>query len=193
MIHGARVTLRPFRLDDLPYLRRWFDDGEVMRCWGERQPLLPAESFAADLAPGGRFTHIEQTGYFWVADETSRALGYLQYEGGALRDRRAQIGILIGERDAWDQGYGTEAVVVLLNWLFSHRGFHRVWLTVQANNPRAARVYEKIGFVREGTLREHNFYDGRWQDEHVYGILAAEFDARFRPELTEWVVSGALP
>lgn len=190
MIRGKRVTLRPFRQDDLPRLRRWHDDGEVMQYWGERLPLVIEGQFAADLAPGGRFTTFETSAYFCVCDETDRPIGLVQAEGFGARDRRAQLGILIGERDFWDKGYGSEAVVLLLNWLFNHRNVHRVWLNVQANNPRAMRVYEKIGFVREGTWREHNFYDGRWHDEHLYGILADEFNARFRPEHTAWVVSG---
>ncbi len=193
MIQGKRVSLRPWRRDDLAALRRWHDDGEVKRFWGERQPLVLEDAFDRALQPGGRFTEFNGSGHFCVCDERERPIGYLHYEGGGSRDRRAQIGILIGERDALDKGYGTEAVVLLLNWLFNHRNMHRVWLTVQANNPRAIHVYEKIGFVHEGTYREHNFYDGGWQDERLYGILAQEFNTRFRPDLTDWVVDGTVP
>lgn len=182
MIRGERVSLRPFRREDLPRLRRWYDDGDVMQYWGERMPLLAEGQFEADLAPGGRFTSFENSGSFCIWDETERPIGRIDYDGSAMRDRRAQLGILIGEKDAWDQGYGSEAVVLLLNWLFNHRNFHRVWLTVQANNPRAMRVYEKVGFSPEGIWREHNFYDGHWHDEHLYGILAREFNARYQPK-----------
>ena len=64
---------------------------------------------------------------------------------------------------------------------------------MQANNQRALSVYEKVGFVRERTWREHNFYDGGWHDEHLFGILADEFNARFQPEHTDWIVSGESP
>ena len=47
MITGKRVTLRPFRREDLPILRRWHDDGEVMRYWGERQPVVAEDKFEA--------------------------------------------------------------------------------------------------------------------------------------------------
>jgi RimJ/RimL family protein N-acetyltransferase len=194
VIAGKRVTLRAWRAEDLPTLRRWHDDGEVMRYWGERQPLLLADRFERDMLPGGKYTIFEQSGYFCICDETGRPIGRLNYEGtdggGGMRDRRAQLGIFIGEKDAWNKGYGPEAIIVLLNWLFNHQGWHRVWLTVQANNGRAQRVYERIGFVREGIFREHNFYDGAWHDEHIYGILAAEFNARYQPDQTDWVVDG---
>ena len=193
MIGGKRVTLRPWRLDDLPVLRRWHDDGEVMQYWGERLPVVVEGEFQADLAPGGRFTTFEQNGYFCICDETGRPIGRIDYEGFRPQSRHAELGIFIGEKDAWNRGYGPEAIVLLLNWLFNHQGLHRVWLTVMVSNTRAQRAYEKVGFVREGTWREHSYSDGGWHDEHLYGILAHEFNARYQPERTGWLVSGHLP
>jgi RimJ/RimL family protein N-acetyltransferase len=193
MIRGKLVTLRPFLREDLPHLRRWHDDGAVMRYWSERQPLVVEGKFEADLAPGGRLTTFERDGTFCICDVADRPIGLVQYEGSAPRDRYAELGILIGEQDAWNKGYGTEAIVLLLNWLFNQRGLHRVWLTVQAANPRAQRVYEKIGFVHEGTYRQQEFYDGGWNDEHVYGILVDEFNARYHPDRSDWELSGELP
>src|SRR6185436_18073189 len=109
MIHGKRVTLRPFLRSDIPALRRWFDDGEVMRFWGERQPLPTEDAFKRDFEPAGRFTKFGRDGYLCICDETGRAIGRIDYEGSAPRDRYAELGILIGEKDAWDKGYGTEA------------------------------------------------------------------------------------
>ncbi len=54
-------------------------------------------------------------------------------------------------------------------------------------------VYEKVGFAWKGTSYEHNVYDGRWHDDHLYGSLTHEFNARYRPERTAWVVSGEQP
>ena len=178
MIRGDRISLRPFRREDLPALRRWFDDGEVMQYWGNSSPLVPEHMFEDDLAPGGRFTKFEADGYFCMCDETGRPIGWLSYNGLHHRHCAPELGILIGEKDAWNKGYGPEAIILLLGWLFNHRGAHRVWLTVQARNVRAQRAYEKVGFVREGTWREHYFYDGAFHDEHIYGILAREFNAR---------------
>jgi RimJ/RimL family protein N-acetyltransferase len=190
MIRGRRVTLRPFQRADLPALRRWFDDGAVMPYWGERRPLVADVQFERDLEPDGRFTTFDASGYFCICDEHARPIGYLEYTGLAGRDRRAQLGILLGERDALDQGYGSEAIVVLLNWLFNQQNAQRVWLGVEADNPRTMRVYERIGFTREDTLRRHNFYDGAWHDQHFYGILRDELNAPYRPETTGWVVDG---
>ena len=178
MIRGERVTLRPFRREDLEALRRWHDDGEVMQFWGERLPLVAEGRFEEELAPGGRFTRFDMNGHFCVCDETDRPIGRLSYEGFRATERHAELGILIGEKDAWSKGYGSEAIRLLLDYLFNQRGAHRVWLTVQARNARAQRAYEKVGFRREGTWREHYYYDGAFHDEHIYGILAREFNER---------------
>src|SRR6476660_5718214 len=130
MIVGTRVTLRPWSADDLPALRRWHDDPEVMRYWGDRFPIVAAHEFETDLAPNGRFTQFGENGYFCICDETGRAIGRIDYEGFSIPERTAELGILIGERDAWSAGYGTEAIALLLDWLFNDRGAHRVWLTV---------------------------------------------------------------
>lgn len=182
MIVGKRVTLRPFRPEDLPALCVWHDDADVMRYWGDRSPILAAHAFEADLAPNGRFTQFGADGYFCMCDESGRAIGRIDYEGFKLPERAAELSILIGEKGAWSKGYGSEALTLLLEWLFNDRGAHRVWLEVFAENTRAQRAYENVGFVREGTLRETWLMDGRWHDEHVYGMLRREYNARYHPE-----------
>jgi len=72
MIVGKRVTLRPFQPEDLPALRNWHDDADVMRYWGDRFPFLPAHAFEADLALNGRFTQFKENGYFGICDESRR-------------------------------------------------------------------------------------------------------------------------
>ena len=181
MIVGKRVTLRPFQPEDLPSLRAWHDDPDVMQYWGDRYPILPAHAFEADLAPNGRFTRFEEDGYFCICDETGRAIGRVEYEGFKLPERAAELSILIGEKEAWSKGYGSEAITLLLEWLFNDRGAHRVWLEVFPENTRAQHTYEKVGFIREGTLRETWLVDGQWHDEHVYSILRREYRARYHP------------
>ncbi len=175
MIVGKRVTLRPFQPEDLPALRAWHDDPNVMQYWGNRHPLVAAHAFEADIAPSGRFTTFGADGYFCICDESGRAIGRIEYEGFHIPDRSAELSILIGEKDAWSKGYGSEAMLLLLDWLFNDRGINRVWLEVYASNTRAQRAYEKVGFVREGTLRERWFMDGAWHDAHIYSILLREF------------------
>jgi RimJ/RimL family protein N-acetyltransferase len=76
------------------------------------------------------------------------------------------------------RGYGTEAIDLVLGLAFDGYGLHRVTLDVLAINPRALALYEGVGFVAEGRLREAYRDGDRWCDAVVMGILEEEFRAR---------------
>ena len=90
----------------------------------------------------------------------------------------AWLGVGIGNRAYWGQGYGSAAVRLTLGYAFAELNLHRVSLSVLGTNPRAIRAYEKCGFVPEGRWRELAGYDGQWSDEVVMGILRSEWAAR---------------
>lgn len=87
----------------------------------------------------------------------------------------ASIGFRIWISGARDRGLGTEATRLSVAHAFDRLGLHRVELEVYAFNPRARRVYEKVGFVLEGTKRQALRYADGWVDCHVMGILAREW------------------
>ena len=92
------------------------------------------------------------------------------------KDGKATLGIMIGEKGCWDQGYGTDAVRALLRFAFQELNLHRVSLEVFDFNERAIRCYEKCGFRKEGVLRESVFRSGRYQNEILMSILRQEFE-----------------
>jgi RimJ/RimL family protein N-acetyltransferase len=87
----------------------------------------------------------------------------------------AWVGIGIGERDYWGNGYGTDAMRLILGYGFTELNLQRVSLGVYAYNPRAIRSYEKCGFVREGLMRGDCQRDGRRWDSIFMGILRQEW------------------
>ena len=89
--------------------------------------------------------------------------------------RRADMGILIGDKEFWGRGFGREAVALITDYGFRRLNLHKITLGVYADNEPAVRMYQKLGFRIEGTLKEHLFSDGRYHDKHVMGILSAEW------------------
>jgi len=83
--------------------------------------------------------------------------------------------ITIGEKDAWSQGYGTEATRLMLDHAFRVLGLHRVALFVFEFNTRAIRAYQRCGFVVEGRSRESIFRDGRWWGELAMSVLETDW------------------
>ena len=104
----------------------------------------------------------------------------INYNHVQSHDRATDIDVLIGAPGCRDRGYGTDAIIAFLGFLFDAVGLHRVWLGTYDYNARARRVYEKAGFVQEGVMREADLVDGRWVDSVIFGILEDEFRARNR-------------
>jgi RimJ/RimL family protein N-acetyltransferase len=74
--------------------------------------------------------------------------------------RAAEFGIVIGDKNYWSRGYGTDAVTTLTGFGFGELNLQRIWLRVFDFNTRAIRCYEKSGFVLEGRLRRHHYHAG---------------------------------
>ncbi|MBO8161851.1 MAG: GNAT family N-acetyltransferase, partial [Thermosipho sp. (in: Bacteria)] len=86
----------------------------------------------------------------------------------------ATVGIFLG-RPHWNKGYGTDAMKVLVRFIFNEMNINKVKLSVYSFNKRGIRAYEKAGFKIEGVLREELFREGKYHDVYVMGILKNEW------------------
>lgn len=159
---GRLVHLRAREPEDKPAYRRWFNDWQVVPGIEVRYPVSKSEQdrrfeeLQAPSAGDARFT-IET-----LAE--SKIIGACSIRGGPAEDRRAELGITVGDRNYWDGGYGADAMRVLCRIGFEVMNLHRIELSVLADNPRAVRCYEKVGFVHEGRARDASFWAGRYRD-----------------------------
>ena len=176
MILGERVRLRPIERDDLPRFVEWFGDSEVRRHLLVYLPfsLAQEERWFENL-----LERLERQESIVLAIETSRGvhIGNVGLHAIDWKNRNAELGIVIGEKAYWGQGYGTDAIRTLLGLAFGEMNLHRVFLRVDADNGRGIRCYEKVGFRREGTFREVVFKEGAYHDQYVMSILELEFGA----------------
>ena len=84
---------------------------------------------------------------------------------------------MIGEKEYWDQGYGSEAMQLMLKHGFETLNLHRIWLQVYDKNVRGIRAYEKTGFTVESRFREAHYQHGRYYDIIIMSILRSEWEA----------------
>jgi RimJ/RimL family protein N-acetyltransferase len=120
---------------------------------------------------------------FWFIIQNlqdERLIGEVALDGIQWHNGEAFVGISIGERAYWNQGYGTDAMRVILRYAFVELNLSRVSLDVFAYNGRAIRSYEKAGFKREGQLREFLLRDGQRWDLINMGILRSEWLERLQ-------------
>lgn len=174
MIVGERVRLRPIEREDLPRFVEWFGDPEVRRYLGVTLPFSLAQEERWFEALQER---LEKQEAVVLTMETSDGvhIGNISLFDINWKDRHAELGIAIGEKGYWGQGYGTDAIRTMLGVAFGELNLHRVFLRVHADNARGIRCYEKVGFQKEGILRESVFRQGVYQDMIMMGILVAEF------------------
>ena len=88
--------------------------------------------------------------------------------------RSARMGYCLDEV-AWGKGFATEAAGTVLKWAFDTLDLNRVQAETDTRNTASSRVLEKLGFLREGTLREDCIVDGEVSDSWVYGLLRREW------------------
>ena len=184
-IEGERVALGPLRRDLLPLYQRWMNDPVVGRTLGAglRPLLLEDEQQWYDRKIGATDTVLFQ---IYVRDGW-RPIGTTGLEELDHQHGVADFGILIGEKDCWDQGYGTEATRLVLDYAFNVLGLHNVMLCVYDHNRRGARAYEKAGFKVIGRRRQALRLGNERYDEIFMDALAAEFES---PVLQRLYVEG---
>ena len=175
MLEGTLVRLRALESTDLERVYTWINDRDVTRYVVDRYPLSRAdEERWLNERPANGFANGVR-----LAIETKDGvhIGNVDLHQTNLEDRKAGLGIMLGEKDYWAKGYGTDAIDTLLKFAFHEMNLNRVWLHVFEFNERAMVCYQKCGFKEEGRLRQHYYQEGRYWDSVVMGILRDEFDA----------------
>jgi len=169
---GDRIYFRPIEPEDLPLIQRWINDPEIRILEGE---VLPTS--ISDEKEGLENLYKDKSKVWFVValKDNDKMIG----TGGFLRIyyiwRNADLSIMIGEKEKWGKGYGTEAIRLLLNYGFEALNFHRISLGVFDFNKRAIRAYEKAGFKKEGVLRDGYYCNSKYHDVIMMSILEDEF------------------
>jgi RimJ/RimL family protein N-acetyltransferase len=180
--HGLpwdRVALTPLDDSDIDAVQGWQNDPAVR-----------------DLTMGFRLPVQKETVRDWIAGlrgpgQQNRIVYAIRHDGAAaglihLYDiapfqRRATLGVLIGNPALRGQGIGHVATLLILDFAFRGLDLRKVGLEVLAGNTAAIRLYEGLGFVREGLKRQEYFADGHCWDSLVFGLLRAEFTTVLPP------------
>ncbi len=176
MIYGDRIRLRADERSDLPRFVEWLNDPEVRQGisyylpfslaleeqWYDNMLKLPREEqpFGIDIR---------------TDDGSWKLIGNCSLFEFNWRCRSAEVGIFIGDKSCWNQGYGTEVMRLLLKHGFNNLNLNRIYLRVFDTNPRAIRCYEKVGFVHEGRLRQAEFKQGQYVDMLVMSVIRSEY------------------
>ena len=171
------MRLRWLEPRDVPALFGVFSDREVARYWSSpaMTELAQAQRLFEEIHASFAERELFQWGIARVADDV--VIGTCTLASIQPRHRRAELGFALA-RSQWGQGLAHEALSALLSFAFDELALHRLEADVDPRNTRSIAALERLGFRREGHLRERWHVAGEIADGLFYGLLAREWRAR---------------
>lgn len=175
MIEGKLVRLRAVEPGDAANAYKWINDRDVTRYLMARYPysLASEQDWAANASKPNDYSEAR----FAIETKDGVHIGLCGLHRGRPEERTADLGIMIGDKDYHERGFGTDAMLTMVRFGFEQMNLHRVSLGVFEFNQRAQAVYRKVGFVEEGRDRDGYFQDGRYWDVIRMSVLEDEWRA----------------
>ena len=174
MLKGEKVFLRPMKPEDIIRQHQFDQDVEIygLDCASPRPSSLERAQTFYDIR-----SKIDSDFAPFAIEADGEYIGFCSLMHLQDRNRNLELGIMIGDRQYWGQGYGRDTVKLLLHYGFHYLGARRIALTTHAKNERALRCYLACGFVEEGRPRKVLWIEGEYVDLVNMSILAEEWRA----------------
>ena len=170
ILKGKKVILRPIRLSDAERVVKWFNDPEFNRFMLVRHISLKEEfKWIRGVSKN------KDTDLVLAIEVAGKHIGSVGLHQINHTHHNATFGLMIGDKSFWNQGYGTDAACVMVDYGFRKLKLHRIELEVYEYNPRAIKVYKRIGFKLEGKKREKTLHQGKYYDALHMGLLDREW------------------
>ena len=182
---GDKCYLSPISIEDLEKYTEWVNDMELGQFMLFCPQVMDMEKERHALMRLMQEDHV----FAIVEKDTNKVIGNCGLHGIDNVHRHAELGIFIGEKTFWNQGIGSEASILLLDFGFNILNLHNISLKVFGYNKRAIRSYEKVGFKLAGKQREYIFMAGEYHDLVTYDILASEFESPYVKKIYNYSTS----
>jgi len=173
-IIGDKVALGPLRRELLQLYERWINDFVVVQTLGAGLRPITSESEAAWFE---RAAASERDVTFTIYElQSVRPIGTVSLREIDYFHRAATFGLLIGEKECWGKGYGTETTRLMVDYAFGGLGLHNVMLAVSPRNEHAVHAYRRAGFREIGRRREAHRFLGQAEDVILMDSVATDFE-----------------
>ena len=171
-IQGENINLCTFRTDEeaIELYHKWVNEEEILHFISKHNKVISLREeieWANSKHKDYRFNIVDR--------KTDTLIGNCDITLTPDCGRNASLGIVIGDNNFRNKGYGTEVIKLLIKFAFEEIGVHRVHLTLNGDNERAHKCYLKSGLKDEGVLREAIYHKGKYSDLLYMGILEKEY------------------
>ena len=174
VLAGQRVRLRGPGPGDVEDIFALFSDPGVMRYWSSAPMQVRAQAEGKIDEILDAFARRDMINWLVADRRSDTAIGSCTLFRFDARHRRAEVGYAL-RSDRWGQGLAIEAVSLTLDWGFRTLALHRIEADIDPGNAPSRRLLERLGFRREGVLRERFFVDDRATDSEIHGLLAQDW------------------
>ena len=176
-LESTRIYLRPLQELDGPIMLENTTDEEIRYMTGTK-PDFTLEQIKAHI---NRINNDSSRYDFAIClKENAQMIGELSILDIEEDDKKAGFRISMSSIELTGKGYGTEAIKIVLQFVFEELNLNRLQLEVFSHNLRGIRAYEKVGFVKEGVLRESLYYNGNYFDEIIMAMLKSDYRNIFK-------------
>lgn len=179
MYKGELVRFREITEEDIDVLKHQINDYELKKFSAKGIPYPTSIENMKKML----FEKDEKRGSFSFAVEDLKEkifIGTCGMNYVDWKNRYASIGISITDKNYWGKGYGTDAVKLIVKFIFEHMNLNKVSLGTFSFNKRAIACYKKCGFKEEGVLRQEVYAEGQYYDEICMGILRNEYEELYK-------------
>ena len=168
---GDRIYLSPGNSEDVEIFTMWLNDIETAKYIGRSAQIITLDSEKKYLEQNST----PEATFVIVTLDNDKMIGSVSLEEINWINRKATLGIFIGDKDYRSKGYGTEAIKLILDFGFNHLNLNNIKLDLLEFNERALKCYKKCGFKEYGRRRKANYFDGKYYDIISMDILKEEF------------------
>ena len=176
-LKGSGITLREHRPEDLQAVHRWHGDKKVMffLSWGA-ETLEESLLYLSDCIKDQRQTRRDRYRFAIEDNDTGTVMGCatIHWRGRGSNGGDGRLGCFLAG-DFQGRGVAKEATQLLIEFGFYTLGMHRISATCLSENKASEKALKNLGFVYEGTMRNHSCRDGVWFDRHFFSILKDEW------------------
>ncbi|MFW6014905.1 MAG: GNAT family N-acetyltransferase [bacterium] len=181
-LEGKNIYLSPINIDDAEKYTEWLNDLEVTINLTLSPNIYSVEKEREILKEmteeGNNFAIIEKN--------NNQLIGNCGLLNVNLINRKAELGIFIGDKNYWNKGLGSEAICLLLDYSFNILNLNNIFLRVHEFNERAVNCYKKCGFKEIGRRREAYILGNKKYDIIFMDILAKEFEGEITDFLNKY-------
>ena len=173
-IIGKRVYLSPRSVDDAEMFTEWLNDYETVKYLNKYPFVISLEAERELLAK------VDSNSYkFAIVDmENDELIGSIGLGSIHYANSTAELGIFIGNKDYLSKGYGSEAIMLLLNYAFNYLNINNIMLKVYSFNKRAQKAYEKCGFKKFGVWKNSHYANGKYSDIIFMNVTRDDFNVK---------------